>query len=127
MTQLALGLEVGPGDATRAPLGVRHSDPTTSLDAAVRNLPRRGVQQAAVLEVARRLGRFTDADLIRELPGMVAGSVIKRRGELVRAGWLVDTGVRREVEGRRVWATARVVCDETFAARARDVETGGRL
>ena len=76
----------------------RLTDPATSHvarpSAARRNLVRDAV---IVAHRHRPMTGLTDAELCDLLPDITPGSVIKRRGELVADGLLVDSGHRRPV------------------------------
>lgn len=91
--------------APRAGL-VRRDHPDTSYAAARRVEPRTGTQRAKVLDLIRRRGDFGATDrelqLTLHLPG---NSERPRRVELTQAGWLRDSGERRE--GHIVWVVVR--------------------
>lgn len=84
----------------------RLTDPETSRTAGLMaNLPR---GQARVLSVLSAHDGLTDYE-ISTLTGLLRGSAAKRRGELVTAGVVVDSGDRRKTDTGRpavVWTVA---------------------
>lgn len=85
----------------------RTSDPATSRDAAVLNLPNRGAHQALALAALRAAGEVGLTDFELELEtGVKQTSIGKRRLELLRAGlveprMVVDPDSLRLVQDRR--------------------------
>mgnify|MGYP000066436805 CR=1 FL=1 len=76
----------------------RLTDPATS-QVARPTAKRRTQVRDLVLSIHRNRPRgVTDAELCALLPHLTPGSVIKRRGELVADGLLVDSGDRRPVK-----------------------------
>lgn len=73
------------------PPAVRHSDPTTSRQAATANPVARSKQRRLVLEALAILGPSTDCALSHYL-NILRGSAAKRRGELVAAGMVIAAG-----------------------------------
>jgi predicted ArsR family transcriptional regulator len=71
-----------------------HNAPETSAQAAVANAPRSGTQRWRVLAALVRYGDWTDDDLC-DLLNLHGNAVRPRRGELVAAGFVEDSGVRR--------------------------------
>ncbi len=96
---------------------LRHRASDTELAAAQRTLPKLGSQRRTVLEAIRRGGVVLDDDKIRVgyrqtgatdreialMTGLAENSVRPRRLELVEAGWVRDSGRRRN--GMTVWET----------------------
>ncbi len=96
---------------------LRHEASDTELAAAQRTLPKLGSQRRTVLEAIRRGGVVLDDDKIRVgyrqtgatdrevalMTGLAENSVRPRRLELVEAGWVRDSGRRRN--GMTVWET----------------------
>jgi hypothetical protein len=81
---------------------VRHDAPATSLAAAEAVMPRTGTQRRRVLEyvASRREHGATDLELQQAL-ALSGNSERPRRIELVEAGWLIESGLRRR--GHIVW------------------------
>lgn len=79
---------------------VRHDAPQTSRDADARNAPREGTQRAKVLNFIRACGGdgATDEELQDET-GLNPNTARPRRVELVRDGWIRDSGRRRKTRG----------------------------
>lgn len=77
----------------------RSTDPDTSHAAAA--YPRGSSQRWRILRAhyLEDLGGLTDEELHRRLPDMRLNSLTTRRSELAGAGWLYDTGERREASG----------------------------
>lgn len=90
--------------------GLVHRDaPDTERAAAAAVLPRSGTQRARVYELLRAASErgMTDWELVDSL-GMLRSSVCARRNELIREGWVIDSGRRRrERTGSHaiVWVT----------------------
>lgn len=82
----------------------------TSSEAAKLVEPRSGTQRRAVLDAVAAVARdvrtvgLTDVEVARST-GLPPNSARPRRKELVDAGWLADSGVKREHHGREhvVW------------------------
>ena len=75
--------------------GARGTDPDTAKLAALKRLPLKGSQRREILELHVRYHRgLTDSEL-KELTDMVHDSLTTRRSELVRGGWLEDSGMVR--------------------------------
>ena len=75
--------------------GARSTDPDTAKLAALKRLPLKGSQRREILELHVRYHRgLTDSEL-KELTDMVHDSLTTRRSELVRGGWLEDSGMVR--------------------------------
>lgn len=70
-----------------------HNAPETSAQAALANAPRSGTQRARVLAALVRYGGMTDDD-IGTLLNLSGNAVRPRRGELVAAGFVKDSGDR---------------------------------
>lgn len=84
---------------------------STSREAREAIEPRLTALQAIVLGVATRLGEFIDEELFRELAGkMTENTVRPRRGELVAAGLVRDSG-RRKKNSRGRACTLWEVCE----------------
>lgn len=84
----------------------RPTDPDTS-QAAGKAQPVQSELHRAILDLFTERLTMTDDELVGWFPGRSPGSVIKRRGELARAGFLVDSGERRPTRYGRdaiVWA-----------------------
>jgi hypothetical protein len=88
-------------DPRREVMGRHHRDATdTELEAAARNLPRRGTQRARVLEALRELGErgATDYEMGQRL-GIFRWVAGTRREELIKDGWPIrDSGERRHTD-----------------------------
>lgn len=87
----------------------RRDDPDTSKTAAPSAKALTELQQT-VMATHRGHDGLTDDELVGLLPDRTAGSVIKRRGECVRAGMLEDSGQRRATRtgsSAIVWVVAR--------------------
>lgn len=67
----------------------------TRGEARRRNAPRAGTQRARVLDAIRRADFGLTDEEIGVATGLPANSVRPRRGELVEAGWVEDSKVRR--------------------------------
>lgn len=100
-----------PPDAD-SPGAVRRDARRTSQEAALAILPKTGGQRARLLAELWNVARFnpqqpglTDVELAR-LTGMRDNSVRPRRVELVRGGWVEDTGKTKPHHGgeHTVWA-----------------------
>lgn len=78
----------------------RRTDPETS-HAAARSVRNVTAKQVAVL---RRLADepSTDEDLVDRVDGQTPSGIRTRRSELVRAGLVVDSGVRAELRSGRL-------------------------
>ena len=75
--------------------GARQSDPDTAKEAALRRLPLKGSQRRELLELHGAYPRgLTDSEL-KTFTSMVHDSLTTRRSELVRGGWLEDSGTVR--------------------------------
>jgi predicted ArsR family transcriptional regulator len=88
-----------------------HNAPETSARAAVANAPRSGTQRWRVLRAVSFAGwtGLTD-DEIGSKTGLHGNAVRPRRGELVKAGFVEDSGLRRpSVMGNPavVWTATR--------------------
>jgi len=86
---------------------VRATDPHTSHLAA-KTTPRRLQDRERVMHALVKTGAegLTDSELSERLPDMHSGSISKRRGDLAKAGFVGDSGRRRETpRGRKaiVW------------------------
>jgi len=68
----------------------------TSLEAFERIKPQLTDLQIMVMNAARRLQSFTDAEISMEFPGRAYSTVRTRRGELVKMGLIRKTDKRRE-------------------------------
>ena len=82
---------------------IRNDDHGTSVSAAISILPHLSDLQARVLAAFRRNEAMTDREL-EKLPcfsELAPSTIRKRRGELVKADLVVDTGERRD--GMIVW------------------------
>lgn len=79
---------------------LRRDAPDTSVQAEQRNLPREGTQRWRVLLLlqAAHPDGLTDEEMQTQL-GMNANTQRPRRVELVRDGWLEDSGYRRPTRG----------------------------
>lgn len=76
----------------------RMTDPATSHVARPSAARRARLKDRVLHEHRRRtINGLTDAELCDLFPDVTPGSVIKRRGELVADGLLVDAGYRRPV------------------------------
>lgn len=95
----------------------RHSDPSTSHDAAA-SVTNTTEKQRVVLMLLHEYGPMTDHDLLEQYDGMPGlrlpyqsqSGIRTRRAELVDRGLAYDTGERRRLpSGRRgiVWASTR--------------------
>lgn len=87
----------------------RRGDPDTSRIAAPSATALTELQQT-VMALHRSHAGLTDDELVGLLPERTAGSVIKRRGECVRAGMLEDSGRRRPTRtgsSAIVWVVTR--------------------
>lgn len=78
--------------------GVRPSDPETSLEAALSIAPRTGTQRRAILDAFGEGDAWTHQDLEAQFPDFSPSSVRTRCSELVKGGWIQDSGHRRETE-----------------------------
>ena len=79
---------------------VRPTDPATSHEAA--DHAQKSKCRQAVLDTLSALGPMNDDRLVRCLAMFPPGSVIKRRGELVRDGMVSDTGKRQNTQYGRL-------------------------
>lgn len=74
---------------------IRRRGPETSAQAAALALPRSGTARMQVLtQLAAHPGGMTDLELANQL-GKPINCVIPRRSELVKEGWVHDSGFRR--------------------------------
>lgn len=81
---------------------LRHDAPDTSRAAAERVRPKVGTQRATVLnELYWTIDPGATDQQISERTGIPLNSVRPRRGELVKQGWVRDSGKRRN--GSIVW------------------------
>lgn len=80
---------------------VRHDHPDTSHEAARAVMPKTGTQRRAVLDFvsSRQEHGATDLEIQHALV-MNGNTERPRRIELVEAGYLVDSGLRRRTGGR---------------------------
>ena len=76
----------------------RNSDPETSWQAADRVADKAPTDRLKVLAALKEHGKGSDFDL-EQWTGVIATSIGVRRGELVKAGLVVDSG-ERGVNGR---------------------------
>lgn len=119
---LVTGL-AGVGPARNGQIGgQRQGGHDTSATALALVAPKAGTQRNLVLNVLAEYPVHgvgcTDVELVR-MSGLSANSVRPRRVELVDAGWLEDSGIRRDHNGR-----PHVVWRLTEAARER-LQSGG--
>lgn len=78
--------------------GAHHREPRpTELEAAYRVMPRTGTQRMIVLLAIGAAGDYglTDQE-IAEQTGLYLYSAAPRRNELLRGGWVEDSGYRRD-------------------------------
>jgi hypothetical protein len=92
-------------DVPREPAArARRADPSTSHDAARVATDRARESQRDVYRLLRRFGPLTDEQLVEAAAQagvqQSPSGLRTRRAELVDAGWVVDTGERRELPGR---------------------------
>lgn len=119
--QTALGLDVGLPEPTRFLMGAHHRTAgDTELAAATKVAPKAGTLRRQVLDAIAAAGDHGLTDWqIHEHLGCRLYSAAPRRGELVRDGWVIDSGRRRETdststaivwilspEGRQQWSAA---------------------
>lgn len=119
--QTALGLDLDLPNPGRPLLGRHHREATdTEAAAATKVAPRSGTLRRRVLDAIAAAGDFGLTDWqIHETLGCRLYSAAPRRGELVRDGWVQDSGRRRETdsgtsaivwvltpEGRQQWSPA---------------------
>jgi hypothetical protein len=86
----------------------RSTDPATSHKAALENFPRRANQHGRLLRAILDSDGLTAAEAC-DVTGIVLNSGSTRMSELVRAGWIVESGTRvHEGSEKTVYtATAR--------------------
>ncbi len=92
----------GPEDASSPGTTTGAAHPETSHAAALRVLPVTGTQRAAVLDMLKAWSLFdsggaTDEEMQHSLE-MPANSQRPRRQELVKLGWITDSGSTRKTE-----------------------------
>lgn len=93
--------------------GFRSSDPSTSRISALRNYPRSGTQRSRILDLALDLGDVTTFECLGRL-GLRHETASTRISELVRGGWLEDSGRTRESPAggvQTVWRPTRAAED----------------
>lgn len=99
-----------PDSGKSRPVGLPHSGPDTSREAAERMVPGASAQAARVFQFISKCGKegATDHEVQAEL-GMTGDSERPRRWSLHRAGLIRDSGQRRKSPAGRaviVWVAA---------------------
>jgi hypothetical protein len=80
-----------------------------SREAAARSLPRSGTQRRRIYELVKQSRGGLTADDVQRITNLPTNSVNPRVHELVKDGWLIDSGTKRDTRWgapATVWVAA---------------------